>query len=187
MKFVERKLKGLYEVHYEPYVDHRGSLTKPFNKQDFKDAGLEVDLCQVMHSYTEHRNTVRGMYIQTDPCMEGKVVAPLRGKTFWVAVDVRKGSDTFGEWDAMVLSPEAHKAFLITPGFAHGCLSLTDDVSLLLMADNHHAPDNGFAFAWDDPDVGIRWPLLSHPPIFSEMSGTDPSFANFCKEHVGKS
>jgi len=185
MKFVERKLKGLFEIQYEPFVDHRGHLTKPFNKQQFSDAGFGMDICQVIHSYTDHKNTVRGMYVQTEPCTEGKVIASLRGKMFWAAVDVRKGSDTFGQWDAMILSPESPKAFFISPGFAHGCLSLTDDVSLLLIADNHHAPDNGFTFAWDDPDVGIKWPLLDREPVSSEKYDSSPSFANFCKKHEG--
>ncbi len=179
MKFTERKIKGLYDIQLEIFVDKRGSLLKPFNVGPFRDAGFEPVWDQIIISHTKHSNTIRGLYVQSAPFTEGKLVAPVKGRMWWVAVDVRRDSPTFGQWDASVICPERNTCFLIAPGFAHGCYSLTDDADVLLMADNEHSQEHGIGIAWDDAELGVTWPLLGPNPIISDAHSGNKSFADF--------
>lgn len=184
MRFLERKIPGLYDVQLDIFVDERGSLLKPFNAEPFKVAGFEPVWKQTIISHTKYRNTVRGLYVQTAPYTEGKLVSPMRGRMWWVAVDVRKNSPTFGRWDASTICPERNTCLFIAPGFAHGCYSLTDDADVLLLADNEHSQEHGVGIAWDDPELAVNWPLLGGAPVISEAHKANKSFANF-KSAIG--
>ncbi len=184
MEFTERKIPGLYDVQLDIFVDERGSLLKPFNAEPFKVSGFEPIWKQAIISHTKNKNTVRGLYVQTVPYTEGKLVSPIQGRMWWVAVDVRKDSPTFGQWDASTICPERNTCLFIAPGFAHGCYSLTDNADVLLMADNDHSPNHGVGIAWDDPEIGVEWPLLNPNPIISAMHKDYNSFATF-KSSIG--
>ena len=181
MKLRQRRLPGLFDVVTPRLADHRGFLFKPYEITDFRDAGIEIAWEQVIHSHTSKANTVRGLYVQPPPFTEGKLVACLRGEMWWVVVDLRAGSKTFGEWEGVHLR-EAD-AILIARGFAHGCLSLSDDVDLLLLADNVHAHADYVGIVWNDPDLAIDWPLLQPEPIISEAHAAYPPLKDFLARH----
>ena len=122
--------------------------------------------------------------MQTQPFTEGKLIACLSGASFWVVVDLRRESPTFGRWDSMRLEASDGRALFVAPGFAHGCLSLCDDAALLLLADNRHSPAHGISIAWNDADIGIEWPLLEPDLIISKAHANAMSFKAF-RETVG--
>jgi dTDP-4-dehydrorhamnose 3,5-epimerase len=181
MELRQRRLGGFFDVMTPRLQDERGFLFKPYEASAFRDAGLTPVWEQVIHSRTERSNTVRGLYVQPPPFTEGKMVACLRGEMWWVVVDLRAGSATFAEWEGAYLKPG--DALLIARGFAHGCLSLTNDVDLLLLADNVHAQASYAGIAWNDPDLAIDWPLQNAHPIVSEAHASYPPFATFLANH----
>jgi dTDP-4-dehydrorhamnose 3,5-epimerase len=185
MEFRERPIAGVYEVVGEPYADDRGYQTKPYEAEAFAAHGLGATWLQVIHNHSRRANTLRGLYVQRKPFTEGKLVACTAGIFFWVVVDLRRESPTFGRWDGMRLEATDGRALLVAPGLAHGCLSLCDDASLLLLADNRHAPGHGIGIAWDDPDIGIEWPLLDGAPIISEAHSKAMSFEAFRETEGG--
>ena len=180
----QTKLQGVYDVTFEPFVDGRGFQIKPFEETGFREKGFDVAWKQVIYNHSDKRNTLRGLYVQQAPYTEGKLVACVRGEMFWVVVDVRKGSQSFGTWDGVVLTPEEGRALFILPGFAHGCLSLADDVGLLLLADNDHSEAHGVGIAWNDSELGIDWPLCGAEPIVSPAQSDNASFKAF-RQTVG--
>jgi dTDP-4-dehydrorhamnose 3,5-epimerase len=177
-------IDGVYEVLSAPYSDVRGFQTKPYNEEDFTQRGLGARWKQVIHNHSRRANTVRGLYVQRQPYSEGKLAACVRGAMYWVVVDVRRDSPSFGHWAGMRLTPEDGRVLLVAPGFAHGCVSLEDDSALLLLADNTHAPDHGVGIAWNDREIGIEWPLTGPDPLLSDAHATAMSFAAF-KRSVG--
>jgi dTDP-4-dehydrorhamnose 3,5-epimerase len=184
MEFQPRKLDGLFDVIGGCFADDRGFQTKPYDLEPFAAQGFEKNWKQVIHNFSHRANTVRGLYVQRQPFTEGKLVACVQGRFFWVVVDLRQDSPTFGQWDGVHLKPTDGRALLIAPGFAHGCLSLSDEAALLLMADNVHAPDYGIAIAWNDSEIGIEWPLSGATPILSEAHARAMTFAAF-RDTVG--
>jgi dTDP-4-dehydrorhamnose 3,5-epimerase len=181
MKLRQRRLPGLFDVVAPRLADHRGFLFKPYEIIEFREAGIETVWEQIIHSHTSRSNTVRGLYVQPPPFTEGKLVACLRGEMWWVVVDLRAGSATFAEWEGVHL--REGDTILIARGFAHGCLSLSDDVDLLLLADNVHAQADYVGIVWNDPDLAIDWPLLRPDPIISEAHAAYPPFKEFLARH----
>lgn len=177
----QRRLHGLFDVIAPHLSDDRGFLFKPYEVGDFRAAGFAAPWEQVIHSHTTRSNTVRGLYVQPPPFTEGKLVACLRGEMWWVVVDLRADSDTFAEWEGVHL--RQGDSILITRGFAHGCLSLSDDVDLLLLADNVHSQTSYAGIAWNDSDLAVEWPLLKPDPVISDAHAAYPPFKAFLAEH----
>ncbi|MDX1429061.1 MAG: dTDP-4-dehydrorhamnose 3,5-epimerase family protein [Rhodothermales bacterium] len=185
MRFEERELPGLYSVIFDTVRDHRGFLAKPFEAGPFESEGFSIGWRQVIHSHTAVKNTLRGLYVQRAPFQEGKLVTSIRGKMYWVVVDVRKDSPTFGRWESTILSGDDGQALWIERGFAHGCLSLSDHVDLLLLADNEHSDEHSVGIAWNDSELGIDWPLSGSAPVISEAHAGNPSFPEFKRRYGG--
>lgn len=177
MQLRQRRLKGFYDVMAPRHVDNRGFLFKPYEITGFREASWVNGWEQVIQSHTNQANTVRGIYVQAPPFTEGKLVACTRGEMWWLVVDLRAGSPTFGQWEGAHLRPG--DTLLIERGFAHGCLSLTDDVDLLLLADNVHTNADYAGIAWNDPELAVAWPLLAAQPVISDAHAAYPSFAKF--------
>ncbi|MBN2752114.1 MAG: dTDP-4-dehydrorhamnose 3,5-epimerase family protein [Rhodospirillaceae bacterium] len=177
-------IDGLWELHAPIRPDSRGFLFKPFDSDSFAPLGRAFIWQQVIQSHTDHAGTLRGLYVQTAPYTEGKLVTCLAGGSFWVAVDLRRNSPSFGQWESVELHGGDGRSLVIAPGFAHGCISLTDNVDLLLLADNQHSDDHGVGIAWNDPDLAIRWPQVGHAHL-SGAHAAYPSFADFRKRIGG--
>lgn len=179
MTITERRLRGSYELMPDVFADDRGFLARIYDERVFQKAGFPIAWTEESHHHTKRRHTLRGLYVQRPPFGEGKLLRAIRGEMYWVCVDVREGSPTLGAWDAIVLSAE-RKNLLYTPrGFVHGCLSLTDDVDLIIRSDNFFSAAHGLGIRYDDPDLAIDWRLDGAKPYLSDRDAAYPSFREF--------
>jgi dTDP-4-dehydrorhamnose 3,5-epimerase len=147
----------------EPVVhrDARGFLLESYNRGAFAAAGIPHEFVQENHARSA-RNTLRGLHYQLRQ-PQGKLVRAIAGAVFDVAVDLRKLSPTFGQWVGTELTAENLRLMWVPPGFAHGLLALTDAAEVLYKVTDFYAPAHERCIAWDDPDIGIRWPLAGAP------------------------
>jgi dTDP-4-dehydrorhamnose 3,5-epimerase len=176
----DTSLTGLQEIQLDRIDDARGYLLRVFDALEWAPQGDDLSTwAQVVTSFTATKNTLRGMHYQLPPYAEGKLVVPLAGAMFWVSVDVRPNSATFGQWYGTALTATDGTALAAVPGFAHGCLSLSGDVTLLILSTQTHRADDGAGFRWDDPDIAIGWPDLGAPPHLSPAHRRLPRFDTF--------
>ncbi len=157
------KLKGLQLFTPDIRQDGRGYFFEAFRQADF-----DVPFVQDNHSFS-HKGTLRGMHFQEG---QAKLVRVAAGTIFDVAVDIRKNSETFGQWEGFVLDDEKHQALLIPAGFAHGFCVLSNSAHVLYKVSCPYDPAKESGFAWDDPQVGIDWPMKN--PILSERDSSAP-------------
>lgn len=174
MKIVEKKLKGVFEIILEPRWDNRGFFMRTFDHEIFKNSGIHCEWVQENHSLNQKKGIVRGLHFQFPPFAETKLVRCIRGAIFDVFVDLRKGSQTFGQWGSIELSEDNHKMILIPRGCAHGFCTLTDISDVLYKHDNYYNPEFEGGIIWNDPDIDIGWPVKK--PFLSER---DRGFAMF--------
>lgn len=175
------KLAGLYEFTAEPYTDERGFMCRVYEESLLKEMGLNTTWAQESYSWTQHQYTLRGLHVSLPPLVEGKMIIPLAGITQWIAVDLRENSDTFGQWQSVILDASKHNALYAQKGFAHGALALTDNCGLYLKADSIFQDATGLL--WNDPELAIEWQLGGHTPILSNAHQCYPSFADFKIKH----
>ncbi len=183
MKIKRRGIDGIFELVPEIYKDERGFLARIYEEREFEKLGLPTHWTEESHHHTARKNIVRGLYVQQAPFSEGKLLRALHGEMLWISLDVRKGSKTFGKWESVVLS-EREKNILVTArGFAHGCISLTDGVDLLIQSDNYFSAEHGIGILWNDAELGIDWQLRGTDPFVSERDKKYPPFADFKKKY----
>ena len=172
MKITETELKGVFIVEPQVFGDARGWFMESWSKRKFAEAGLDIEFLQDNQSFSATKGTLRGLHYQLNPMAQAKVVRCTRGEIFDVAVDIRKNSPQYAKWTGVVLSAENKKQFFIPRGFAHGFITLTDDVEVQYKADNYYAPECDGNIRWDDADIGIKWPI--QPVILSDKDKTAP-------------
>jgi dTDP-4-dehydrorhamnose 3,5-epimerase len=153
------RLGGLHRLERTRHGDERGFLERVFCAEELAAAGWAEPVAQINHTWTARRGTVRGLHFQYPPAAEMKLVTCLRGEVYDVAVDLRSGSATFGEWYAEPLSAGNGRALLIPAGYAHGFQALTDDVAMLYLHSAAHAPHLEGGIHPEDPLIGVEWPL----------------------------
>ena len=183
MLIKESKLKGVFEISLEPHEDNRGFFMRTYDDKVFRDYGLHQNWVQENHSYSRRKGTLRGLHFQYPPDTETKLVRVVSGEVFDVFVDLRKGSATFGEWDSIRLSADNKKMLYIPRGFAHGMCTLSEELVMLYKVDNYYAPGNEGTIKWDDPDIGISWPVDN--PILSAKDSEAGSFKEFVQTYGG--
>lgn len=152
-------LAGLKCIMRQRFGDQRGFLSRLFCSEELAAAGWRTPIAQINQTFTAKRGTVRGLHYQMPPCAEMKLVSCLRGEILDVAVDLRTDSPAFLQWHAENLSAENGQALLIPEGFAHGFQALTDNCELLYLHTAAHAPQAEAGLRFDDPVLGIAWPL----------------------------
>ena len=172
MKVTETKLPGVYLIEPDVFGDARGWFMESWSKRKFEEVGLYVDFLQDNHSYSAEKGTLRGLHYQLNPMAQAKLLRATRGTIFDVAVDIRKGSPNYAKWVGYELSAENKRQLFIPRGFAHGFITLTDDVEVQYKADNYYAPDCDGNIRWDDPEIGIQWPI--EPTILSDKDEKAP-------------
>lgn len=151
------------------FGDERGFFYESFNARAFKEAtGLEPEFVQDNHSRSV-KGVLRGLHYQLDPNAQGKLVRVVQGEVFDVAVDIRRSSPTFGKWVGAVLSAQNNNQLWIPPGFAHGFITLSDTAEFLYKTTDFYSTQSERCIAWNDPDIGIEWPLDCMP----QLSGKD--------------
>jgi dTDP-4-dehydrorhamnose 3,5-epimerase len=168
MTFQPLPLHGAYVVDLAPFIDQRGWFARYFDKNVFASIGHTVEWVQMNHSFTARKGSLRGMHYQLPPFREIKLVRCIAGRVFDVAVDLRLESPTFLQWYGVELSAENRKMFYIPEGFAHGFQTLSDDCELLYHHSAFYTPASEAGLRYDDPMVGIDWPL---PP--ADVSARD--------------
>ena len=174
-------IEGLYFLESDEFSDHRGSLSRVFQSSGLTDLDFNTTWRQAFISRTTKKNTVRGLHYQYGDGEEAKLIIPLSGEMFWIAVDLRRESATFGAWQSAILSEGRGQALLVAPRFAHGCMSLSDSVEIFILSNADPAPDYGGGIKWNDPDLKIKWPVLEGEPIISEAHANFPDFAQFLR------
>ena len=172
MKATETELKGVFVLEPQVFGDARGWFIESWSQRKMHDAGIDVQFVQDNQSFSAQKGTLRGLHYQLNPMCQAKLLRCTRGKIFDVAVDIRKGSPQYGKWVGVELSAENKKQLFIPRGFAHGFITLTDDVEVQYKADNYYAPECDGNIRWDDPDIGVEWPLK--PVILSEKDSKAP-------------
>ncbi len=138
--------------------DSRGFFSETYSKQMLAAAGFDKPFVQDNHSLTSEKGTLRGLHFQRAPHMQDKLIRVTRGAVFDVAVDIRRGSPSFGRWVGAKLSAENWRQMLVPAGFAHGFVTLTQNAEVQYKVTSEYAPESEGGLAWDDPDVGIDWP-----------------------------
>jgi len=179
----EREIKGVFEIQLEPHEDKRGFFMRVYDDKIFGEYGIHRNWVQENHSLSIEKGVIRGMHFQFPPHSETKLVRVISGKLYDVFIDLRKGSRTFGKWDSITLSAENKKMIYIPRGFAHGFCTLTKNTEILYQMDNYYAPDNAGIIRWNDPDLGIDWPV--NDPILSERDSKAQNFIEFKEEYWG--
>jgi dTDP-4-dehydrorhamnose 3,5-epimerase len=167
-------LPGVLILEPKVFGDERGFFFESFNQRAFEAAvGERVNFVQDNHSCSQ-RGVLRGLHYQVPPHAQGKLVRVVHGSAFDVAVDIRKGSATFGRWFGATLDATSHRQLWIPPGFAHGFLALEDDTHFLYKATDYYARDCERAIAWNDPAIGIDWPDLDSAPLLANKDAAAP-------------
>lgn len=145
--------------------DARGWFTETWSRKTLGDLGVHHDFVQDNQAFSAKAGTIRGLHFQTAPHAQAKLLRVIRGAVFDVAVDVRQGSPTFGQWVGANLTAEGGEQILIPRGFAHAYCTLTDDVELAYKVDGLYSPANEGGVLWNDPDLAIPWPLSGDPTL----------------------
>ena len=156
-KFVNTEIKGVYIVETKVFGDNRGYFMETYNYNDFKEAGLDMEFVQDNQSKST-KGVLRGLHFQKKHS-QGKLVRVTKGKVFDVGVDLRDGSETYGKWVGVVLSEENKKQFYLPKGFAHGFVVLSDEAEFCYKCTDFYHPEDEGGLIWNDPDIGIKWPL----------------------------
>lgn len=170
------EIEGLVLVRPRVFEDGRGFFFEHYKESDFHRAGIGARFVQTNFSHSS-RGVLRGLHYQKPPHAQGKLITVVRGEVFDVAVDIRRGSPTYGRWAGVRLS-EADKAlFYVPPGFAHGFCVLSEKVDFLYMNTAEYAPQADRGVRWNDPAIGIDWPLDCEP-ILSEKDAQQPLLAD---------
>jgi dTDP-4-dehydrorhamnose 3,5-epimerase len=158
-------------VEPKVFADERGFFFESYRREHFRAAGIDCDFVQDNHARSV-KNTLRGLHYQREPG-QAKLIRVTRGTIVDVAADIRPGSATFGQWVAIELSAENFRMLFVPVGFAHGYAVLSDVAEVQYKCSHHYLPEQEASVAWNDPDIGVAWPLTD--PILSERDQNAPS------------
>ena len=176
MNVIATALPGVLILEPRVFGDQRGFFMETWNADGFAAAGLDLDFVQDNHSRSQ-KGVLRGLHFQ-NPGPQGKLVRVTSGAVFDVVVDLRASSPTFGQWVGTELSAANKRMFWVPEGFAHGFLTLEDDTDFLYKCTAPYAPQSEHTLAWNDPAVGIEWPLAGLDPIISEKDARGLSLSD---------
>ncbi len=175
MIFHETLLPGAWLIDVEPRQDERGLFARGFCVREFQAHGLESQVVQANLSQNVKRGTLRGLHYQRAPFGEVKLVRCIQGAVHDVIVDIRRDSPTYLRWFGVDLTRDSRRMIYVPEGFAHGYQALTDDSEVLYLVTQFYTPDHEAGIRWNDPSIGIRWPIPD--PILSPKDAAHPDFA----------
>lgn len=181
MNVIKTDIDGLVVIEPRVFGDSRGYFFESFSERDFKREVADVDFVQDNESKSSY-GVVRGLHFQRPPYAQAKLVRVVKGKVLDVAVDLRKGSPTFGHHVAVELSEDNHRQVFIPRGFAHGFSVLSDEVIFQYKCDNFYAPQSEGAVAWDDPDLDIDWRIPADKALLSDKDMKHPRLKDILGE-----
>ncbi len=176
MKVIETDIPGALIVEPDIHRDARGYFIETYNEARYREAGIDVTFVQDNESLSQ-KGVLRGLHWQAAPWTQAKLVRVIRGAVWDVAVDIRRGSPTYGRHVAVTLSGENGRQFYVPRGFAHGFLVLENDTLFSYKCDSLYHPESERGMQFDDPQLAIPWPVLDVPRILSPKDTRHPSFA----------
>ena len=176
MNFIKTKLRGCYIVEPVAFGDNRGWFMETYSKGEFDKAGLIYDFVQDNQSFSKQKGILRGLHFQKNPMAQAKLVRCTKGSILDVAVDIRRGSDTYLQYVAVELSEDNKKQLMIPRGFAHGFVTLTEDVMVQYKVDNLYSKENDRGIQYNDPSINVEWGITN--PILSVKDTTSPNLCD---------
>lgn len=185
IKVEDTKLKGLKIITPFYVEDNRGYFLKAFEKNDFKELGIDLDIQETFESFSV-KGVIRGLHFQTGEFAQAKLVRVLFGEVYDVCVDIRPESETFGQWVGMYLSSENHKAFYMEKGFAHGFLVVSDSALMSYTVSGAHNNSGESGIFYNDEDLKIDWPINNLKVIQSERDTRLDTFKSYYKKVINK-
>lgn len=187
MHIEQTGLSGLLVITPPRFGDARGFFAETYSRDKLAALGVVLEFVQDNHSLSAQPGTVRGLHFQAPPRAQAKLVRCGRGVLFDVAVDIRRGSPSYGRWFGIELSFENGRQLLIPAGFAHGFVTRAPQTEIIYKCSDGYAPQTEGALRWDDPDIGIDWGLGDTPPILSDKDAAAGAFAGFDSPFVFES
>ena len=186
MKAIKTKIPGVLIIETDVFGDHRGYFSETYSKPKYAELGIDVEFVQDNMSFSAQKGTLRGL--QNPPYAQSKLVSCTKGAVIDVAVDIRKGSPTYGEWVSVELTAENHRQFFIPQGFAHGFLTISDDVEFRYKVDNVYNKESEGGMRYDDPSVNVDWGSLLNgiEPVLSEKDAHGPTLEDANNQFVYK-
>ncbi|WP_407474985.1 dTDP-4-dehydrorhamnose 3,5-epimerase [Sulfitobacter sp. PM12] len=178
MKIEKTLLPGVLVLTPARFGDHRGFFSESYSFKALAERGITTQFVQDNHSLSMTQGTIRGLHFQAPPHAQYKLVRCGRGALFDVAVDIRNGSPTYGQWYGAELSFENGKQMLVPAGFAHGFVTRTQDTEIIYKCSDYYAQETEGAVAWNDPEVGIDWGLGGMTPVLSDKDANAPALAD---------
>lgn len=172
--YCQLEIPEIIVITTEKYTDQRGYFLEVYKRSWFKENGIFPEFVQINHSHST-QNVLRGLHYQINPMAQGKLVSVLKGKIYDVAVDIRKGSPTYGQWVGKYLSAGKPQMLWIPAGFAHGFFVASEEADVVYMVSEEYAPTEECGIVWNDPDIAIQWPI--DDPILSEKDIILPRMA----------
>ena len=179
MDVFETAIPGVLRLTPRRFGDGRGFFSESWSARRMEEHGLSFDFVQDNHSYSAETGTVRGLHYQSPPMAQTKLVRVARGSVLDVAVDVRRGSPSYGQWVAETLSAENGAQLLVPRGFLHGFVTLEPDTDVLYKVDAFYAPECDGGVRFDDPDLRIDWGMGPEKAILSDKDARAPAFSDF--------
>lgn len=170
-------LNEVLEIRPQRHVDDRGFFSETWSERDFQAAGIRVEFVQDNHSLSREAGVLRGLHFQAPPFAQDKLIRVSRGAAFDVAVDIRKGSPTYGQWTSIILSAAEWNQLFVPAGFAHGFLALEPDTELQYKVSAPYSREHDRAVRFDDPAIGIEWPIDRAALILSDKDRAAPLLA----------
>ena len=152
-------LEGVGEIAPKRFQDPRGFFSETYNSKAMAQAGIGSAFVQDNHSYSAAAGVLRGLHYQLAPKAQGKLIRVVRGRILDVAVDIRRGSKTFGRWVSVEISAEKWNQVFVPPGFAHGFVTVEPDTEVIYKVTEFYSPEHDRSIRYDDPDIGIKWPM----------------------------
>lgn len=174
VKVIDTNLQDAKIIETDVFGDHRGFFTETYTKEKFEAVGIDFDFTQDNQSLSVEPGVLRGLHYQRAPYAQTKLLRAVTGVIYDVIVDIRKGSPTYGKWQGFILSEYNHRQLLVPKGFAHGFVTLTPNVNVAYKVDGYYNPEADGGIAFDDPDLGIDWPMPIEHLILSEKDKKHP-------------
>jgi dTDP-4-dehydrorhamnose 3,5-epimerase len=172
-------LPGVVLLRPRRFADTRGHFVETYNEKTFTQAGIAVRFMQDNQSYSVKRGTIRGLHFQLPPAAQSKLVRVLQGSVYDVAVDLRMGSPTYGQWRSETLTAERGEQLFVPSGFAHAFCTLEPDTVVAYKVDNFYSPAHDSGLIWNDPDLAIDWPVAPGEAVLSDKDLKLGRFADF--------
>lgn len=183
IKVTQTNLADVLILEPAVFGDHRGFFTESYSDKDFKEAGIKFDFIQDNHSLSTQAGVVRGLHFQKGQAAQTKLIRVVTGAVLDVIVDMRKGSPTYGQHEGYILSESNHRQLLVPKGYAHGFVTLTDNVNFLYKCDNYYDAQADGGISFKSPELNIQWPIDLDKAITSEKDAAQPTFAEFEAEN----